>query len=192
MDARMVGNNIANAVIAQAMVAATTWKTYAAQLIVADVSTREQFVKSIDAWLKECRKANAESMGTMDKEGKANPTKEDTKLAGQRVNSATVEVSKLRTVANAFNSGADIPGLIAHFGSTQRLSGAQMNQVSMDDIGYTVIVEYARRFSESKAGRKADIWMVKFAKWLEKNPAPEDDSQGQAMHKAALTLFDLK
>jgi hypothetical protein len=192
MDARMVGNNIANAVIAQAMVAATTWKTYAAQLIVADVSTREQFVKSIDAWLKECRKVNAESMGTMDKEGKANPTKEDTKLAGQRVNSATVEVSKLRTVANAFNSGADIPGLIAHFGSTQRLSGAQMNQVSMDDIGYTVIVEYARRFSESKAGRKADIWMVKFAKWLEKNPAPEDDSQGQAMHKAALALFDLK
>jgi hypothetical protein len=192
MDARMLGNNLANAVIAQAMVSATTWKAYAVQLINSDVSTREQFVKSIDAWLKECRKVNAESMGTIDKEGKANPTKDDTKLSGQRVNTATVEVSKLRTVANAFNSGADMPGLVAHFGSTQRLSGAQMNQVSIDDIGYTVIVEYARRFSESKAGRKADIWMVKFAKWLEKNPAPEDDTQGQAMHKAALALFDLK
>ena len=122
MDARMLGNNIAAMVIAQAMTTALTWKAYAVQLITADVSTREQFVKSIDAWLKGAKKANADSMGTMDKEGKANPTKDDTKLATQRVNSATVEVSKLKTVANAFNSGADIPGLIAHFGTTQRLS----------------------------------------------------------------------
>ena len=192
LDDRMIGNNVANRVIAQAMTAANTWKAYAVELMGMSIEGREQFVKSIDAWLKGAKKANAESMGTFDKEGKANPTKDDTKLATQRVNTATVEVSKLKTVANAFNSGADIPGLIAHFGSTQRLSGAQMNHVSVDDIGYTVIVEYARRFSESKAGRKADIWMVKFAKWLEKNPAPEDDAQGLAMHKAALALFDVK
>ena len=189
MDARMVGNNIAAMVIAQAMTAAITWKGYALQLITSDVSTREQFIKSIDAWLKGAKKANAESMGTYDKEGKANPTKDDTKLATQRVNTATVEVSKLKTVANAFNSGADMPGLIAHFGGTQRLSGVQMNQVSIDDIGYTVIVEYARRFSESKAGRKADVFIVKLAKWLEKNPAEETDVAGEKARAAVLELL---
>jgi hypothetical protein len=65
-----------------------------------------------------------------------------------------------------------------------------MNHVSVDDIGYTVIVEYARRFSGSKAGRKADDWIIKFAKWLEKNPCDAEDTEGTAMRAKALALFD--
>ncbi len=187
-DATMMGNTLANAVIAQAMTAAITWKGYALQLMALPPEGRDQFVKAIDQWLKDCKKRNAGAMGTYDREGKANPTKDDTKLAGQRVNSATVEVSKLKAVAHAWNSGADDEGLIAYFRTTQRLGGKV--PITVADIGYTVVVEYARTFSESKAGRKADPFVIKLAKWLEKNPPAEGDTEGVEMYKRALALFD--
>lgn len=187
MDAKMQGNNVANAVIARVMTEAVTWKQYALQLIALPVEGRTQFITAIDAWLKDCKARNADSMGTVDREGKANPTKDDKRLAIQRVNSATVEVSKLRTVANGFNSGADTEGLVAYFKTTQRLPGKV--PVSVEEIGYAVIVEYARTFNASKAGRKADPFLVKLAKWLEKNPAAEDDVKGAKAWAAVAELI---
>ena len=178
-DARMAGNMLANEVIAYTMTTAGAWKGYAMRLITGTTDMRKVFMDAIEKGLKDMRKANAESIAaSLNKDGKPDPTKDDTKLAGSRVRSATTNISWLRSIAHAWNSGASVEGLLDYAKATGRRTHA-----TVEEVGYTVIVEYAAQFREAQAGRPADPWLVKLAKWLEKNPVPADDTQGQALAK---------
>lgn len=180
-DVKSVANTLANEVIAQAMAVSTTWKGFALRIIALPTDGRTQFITSIDAWLKGIRKGTAETMGSMTSDGKPDPTKEDTRLAGKRVASATVEVSKLRKIAQAWNAGGSTEGLVDYVRRVQR--APNFTEADLPNLGYEVVVEYARTFSESTAGRKADPWIVKLSKWMEKNPVPADDPKAALLAK---------
>lgn len=180
-DVKSVANTLANEVIAQAMSVSTTWKGYALRIIALPADGRTQFLTSIDNWLKGIRKTTAETMGNTTRDGKPDPTKEDGKLASKRVNSATVEVSKLRKIAQAWNSGGSTEGLVDYVRRVQR--APNFSEADIPQLGYEVVVEYARTFSESTAGRKADPWIIKLSKWMEKNPVPSDDTQAAGIAK---------
>jgi hypothetical protein len=175
-DARMQGNMLANEVFAQVKLTGNIWRTFALRLINGTVDMRAAFLAACKTMLRDMRKQNSEAIANLNKDGKPDPTKDDTKLAAKRVNSATIEVSKLTTIANAFNAAATVEGLVEHANTTGRCKGARL-----EDIGYEVMVEYARLFSESKAGRKADPFITKLSKWLEKNPPAEDDKAGAVL-----------
>lgn len=180
-DVKSVANTLANEVIAQAMSVSTTWKGYALRIIALPADGRTQFLKSIDDWLKGIRKTTAETMGNTNREGKPDPTKDDGQRAAKRVNSATVEVSKLRKIAQAWNSGGSTEGLVDYVRRVQR--NPNFGEQDLPNLGYEVVVEYARTFSESTAGRKADPWIIKLSKWMEKNPVPADDPKAALLAK---------
>ena len=171
LDAKMIGNNLANEVIATVYMQASPWHGFAVRLIAMPNDARAQFLAATEAWLKDMRKRNSESIAAVDRTGKPDPTKSDTKRAGALVNSATVQVSKLRTIASAFAGAATVEGLIEH----AKLHGRVKGTITLDDIGFEVMVEDSRLFSKSKAGRPTDAWVVKLSKWLDKNPPAEGE-----------------
>jgi len=182
LDARMLANNLANRVIAQCRQENKgTWRRYACEVIALSTDGRVQFLKSIREWLAEARKSERETTTHMDKEGKPEPTKEETKAAGARVNSATVEVSKLTTIATAFNGQATQEGCIVHY---QEATGKRV--MGIDEVPLERIVEYAKTFGKSAAGRKPAPWLLRMVKVLEQTKprvksdddqtAPDDDS----------------
>jgi hypothetical protein len=151
-DDRYVGTMLANEVMATAMLESKTWRSYAMRLIETNMEAREAFLKAIKATLTEARKANRLD-DVVDK-----------KTSSKRVASATVEVSKLTKVAEAWNNGATVRGLIEYVNTANK---AQLTGADVGMIGYALIVEYARTFSTSKAGRTPDTLIVKFGKWIE-------------------------
>jgi hypothetical protein len=151
-DDRYTGTMLANEVMAVAQLQSKTWRTFAMRLIGANTEARESFLKAIKANLTEARKANRMD-DTVEK-----------KDASKRVASATTEVSKLVSVANAWNNGASLHGLVEYV-NTKMKSNLSDDQVDL--IGYVMIVEYARTFSTSKQGRPSDPLIVKFGKWID-------------------------
>jgi len=180
-DARMLANTLAAEVMAHAQMDSKVWLRYAWRLINATTDMRAQFVKTLDEMLKGMRKVNAEAGAALDKDGKPDVSKSDTKQAASRVNVATVNVSCLRTIANAFNGAATIDGLLTHACESMRL---KLGECTQDQVGWVVIVEYARTFSTAKAGRKADPFLTKLTKWL--------DSAGKVDESDAVQLAQWK
>jgi hypothetical protein len=175
-DARMQGNMLANEVFVQMRADRGVWRTFALRIITGTTDMRAAFLAACKTMLRDMRKQNAEAIANLNKDGKPDPTKDDTKLAAKRSATASVMVSNLNIIANAWNGAATIEGLVEHANTTGRCKGA-----TLEDIGFDVIVEYARLFSESKAGRKADPFITKLSKWLEKNPPAEDDKAGAVL-----------
>jgi hypothetical protein len=170
---------LAAEVMAQVMAQDNVWRGYAMRIIGMSIEGRAAFVEIIGSTLKDTKKRN-----TLDGAVEA-------KAAAKRVASATVEVSKLRTVAMAFNAGASLDGLRQYAWETTGKgvnSSGNPTLPEVEHIGYTVLVEYARTFSDSKAGRKADTWAQKFAKFLERNQPAEDDAVAVAQYDAAVKL----
>lgn len=188
LDSKMLGNNLANRVIAQLKLETFSWHAIALEVIAADIEARAQFILTLDADLKAMRTATAESMGSVDKHGKANPSKEETKLAGKRVASATNRTSVMRGIAYAWNNGGDTVGLFAHVAEVQRLTPAQRDMLTLADCGLALIYEYAKKFTASKAGPKPKPWLDKLNKWLEENKGREDDAQDQAYRDVVLAF----
>ncbi len=178
-DARMQANTLAAEVVAHAQMDSKVWLRFAWRLINGTTDMRAQFVKVLDDMLKDMRKNNAEAGAVLGKDGKPDVSKGDTKQASQRVNTAMVQVSCLRTIANAFNGAATIDGLLAHACESMRLKPGECTQ---DQVGWVVIVEYARLFSASKAGRKADPFLTKLAKWLDSAGKPAEDNEVDLAH----------
>lgn len=189
MDSRMRAAVLVSSVMAHVVQDSSFWHRAAVQLIQGETDFRAAFVKTMSEQLKDVKRRNAEAFGTVDKDGKPDPTKGETKLAGSRVQSATVQVSKLTTIAKAFNAGATLEGLLTHFAEQHKVP---VKQVTLDAIGYEPIVEYARKFSEAKAGRKPDAWLVKFGKWLDSAGKVGDDASAeeQAQYAKAVAFFN--
>lgn len=163
LDDKMVGNMLAQEAWATARNHANPWKGFADRIIGLNMEARAAFIAAVDSMMKEGTKEN-----TLD--GSV-----DAKTARKRLTSATVEVSKLRTFAKAFNAGASEDGLIEYVRLSTKLKDTQ--PLVLADIAWMWMAEYAKTFSDSKAGRKPDTFLVKLNKWLEKNKPTDEKEQ---------------
>lgn len=188
LDAVSAGNTLANMVIAKQMVEEFSWQEYAVAIIQSTVEARVQFIKVIADWKKDLVARNSAAMGTLDKAGKPNPTKDETKLSAQRVASATNRVSVMNTIAKACNNGFDVGGLFAHIQGTNNLSTDERDALKLEDVGLAVIYEYAKKFSDSKAGPKPKPFLEKLNKWLDENKGREDNAQDKAQRDAVMAF----
>ena len=156
-DDKMVGNMLAQEAWAQARMDAQTWRSMGFRIVEMNREARDAFIAAIKALTTEAREANKLD-GSVDK-----------KEANKRVATACVEVSKLRIIAAAFNGAATVQGLLAYVQTATKAT----QPVGINHVSYVMLVEYARTFSKSNAGRKAATWAAKLGKWLEQNN-PED------------------
>ena len=177
-DDRMAGNLLAQEAWATVRTQANVLHALALKAIRGlTVEGREAFIKAVDGLKKDTRNA----LVRLKIEGA------DSKLIAQRVNSATTRVSELRTIAKAWNSGATEQGCVEYVAGTMRENAGQ---VTIEDIGFHTIVEYARLFSESKAGRKPDTYAQKVAKFLERTKPEEGDKQGGELYDALVAMYN--
>lgn len=184
-DATLAATTLLAEVMAHVRSGDKVWHGFALTLINGTTDMRAAFVKGLSKHLSDMRKANTDAIAQLGKDGKPNPTKDETKMAGKAVGTATVYVTYLRQIAAAFNAGASEEGLMAYVHTRNRTPAK-----SLDDIGFTIIKEYADTFKDSDArGRKADPFAVKLAKWLDKNPVAEGDTEGVALFAKVLALM---
>lgn len=184
-DATLAAQTLIAEVMAHVRTGDKVWHGFALKLIKGTTDMRAAFIKGLAKHLSDMRKANTECIAQLGKDGKPNPTKEEAKLAGKAVGTATVYVTFLRQIAAAWNAGATEEGLMAYVHTRNRTPAK-----SLDDIGFTIIKEYADTYKDSDArGRKADPFAVKLAKWLDKNPAGEGDAEGAALYAKVLALL---
>lgn len=185
MDARMAAVALIAEMMAHVKQGAGFWHSVACRLVLGTTDMRAAFIKGLDAEVRQLRKEHAEAIAAVGKDGKPDVTKEDRKFAGSQVNTATVYVSHMRTIAHGFNSGATVEGLLEYAAQKGRA------RATLDQVGWTVIRDYASQFKESKGGRKADPWLVKFSKWLDSQGKPaEDDALGQEQHAAIVQAYN--
>ena len=161
LDDKMVGSTLASEVMASAKMEANVWRTYATRIMNITAEARVAFLNAIKADKGAITKGQTE-FGI------------DDKLAKKRTNSATTRVSEMQAFANAWNSGATVSGLMVYVNESMP-AGKRAN--SEDEVlahcGYAVMLEYARTFSKSTAGRPSKTWIQKMVKFLEDNPVDE-------------------
>jgi len=145
LDARMLGNNLALEVVALATMDQNRWHRVAWQIIKGTTDMRAAYLKAIKKQQLVMKDAVEDAHG-------------DDKTARRQLASATVNISCCNTIATAFNAGATVEGMVEYF----RVSDPE-------NLGFQKLVEYARTFSQSKAGRKPDPILVKLHKWIEAN-----------------------
>lgn len=178
LDAKMLGNNLANEVFATVRAnAKNIWRGFALRIIGMPTDGRVQFLTSIKEQMRALAKASREDVTGVDKEGNPDPTGDEKKAARKRVSSATVEVSKLTTIASAWQAQATDEGAMREYTATTGRDAA-----TVADVPYEWLVQYARQIMASKAGRTPDPWHVKVMKFFKANPASTDaDKVAQAV-----------
>lgn len=190
MDARMKAALLVTSVMAHVQMDSKVWHGFAVQLINGTTDFRAAYIKGMKAQLGEMRKQNAEAFGTLAKDGTPDPTKSEIKLAGKIVSTATQYISKLNNIANAFNGAATVEGLIHEVAETRKV---RPEGITLDSIGFTLIADYAQKFSKSEAGRKSDPFLVKLGKWLDtigKAAAEGGDDAAKAQYEQVLALVN--
>jgi hypothetical protein len=167
-DDRMQGNNLANEAIALAMNDGNAWRSLAFRIIglTVEANTKNPVSANITFGIEK-------------------------KHARQNMASFSVNLSKLRAVANAWNKGGTFDGWLAHANSMVSDESKHMASAAQitADAGFESLVAYARTFSESTAGRKAYTWAQKVNKWLETNKPYESSSVAEV--KAYTTMAEL-
>ncbi len=161
LDDKMVGTTLASEIMAAAKMEANVWRGFAVRIMRATSEARVALLNAIKADKGAITKGQTE-FGIADK------------LAKRRTNSATTRVSEMQAFANAWNSGASVNGLMVYVNESMPASkGANSEDEVLAHCGYTVMLEYARTFSKSKAGRPSKTWIQKMVKFLEDNPVDE-------------------
>jgi len=177
LDDKMVGSTLASEIMAAAKLEANIWRSFAIRIMNVTSEARVAMLNAIKGDKGAMTKGQTE-FGI------------DDKLAKKRTNSATTRVSEMQSFANAWNSGASVTGLLAY---ANALLPKDKQANSEDEIlahaGYTLMLEYARTFSKSKAGRPSKTWTEKLIKFLEDNAAPEDKAE-LAIYNAVVKLVD--
>ena len=169
------GNTLANEVMAFTRGSAVSWYGFAKRLIGLTHEGRAQFIKALDADLKAMRVAN-----------RAGETKEDKAAANKRVASATVQCSRLRTIAKAFNGAASVSGLIGFVAAQMHVSP---DGLKLEDCSYVFIYDYAKTFNGTKARAQQD-WLAKLGKWLDNNPVDETDDEMVKARNAIVSEYN--
>lgn len=93
----------------------------------------------------------------------------DEKAAKDRTKGFSVSISKFEQIVNAFNSGGTIEGWMNYVNATikDKANHCADPALMWEHASYTTLVEYARTFSTSKAGRKPDDLITKLGKFIE-------------------------
>lgn len=159
-DDRTKGRLFAQECIALTVGQSNPWRDMAERAFDMTIEARGEAVKALDLW----KKAKTEELADLHG-GEA-------KQAKQRMNSATVELSKMRTTINALNGGMD------------RATCEKYWDNHFAELGWNAIVEVARTFTKSAAGRKPDTLLVKLGKWIEvqkKGGTPESAEDRQLL-----------
>lgn len=169
-DDQMIGNTLANECIALCMSQVGAWNEKAHRLFGLTIEAREQFLVAFRSWIKDKKAELAEIHGdTLDK-----------KRITKALNSATVRVSQLATIAKAINAGMTHSTVAEHFGVTDP-----------ENVGIDLLVQLARDIAgASGAGRKPDAFPVKLSKWLDK--ATDEDKADPVYAKLVEFLATVK
>lgn len=159
-DDRTTGTLFAQEIIALQVGQAVTWGQLAHRAFGMTIEARKVTMERLDKWLKAKREETSEV------------TDVDDKTARKRVNSATTQLSNMRTIMHALNAGMTYETLAAYHKCNDP-----------ENLGFAAIVELARTFSKSTAGRKPDTLLVKLGKWLEvqKKGTPETAEERQLL-----------
>jgi len=179
-DDRMAGNILAAEVLAFAKGHRNVWKGFALRIITdLTVEARAVFIKALKNEKAALTKAQTEH-GFESKFSKVNTA------------SMTTEVSKLTTIANAFNSGATVAGWREYVNRQldDKSKHAEDDAAMLEHGSYDTLVAYSKLFSTSAAGRKADDWLTKFGKFLERNKPAEDDAKGAEFYEQAVKFYN--
>lgn len=161
LDDKMAGSMLANEIMASAKTEPNIWRSYAIRIMNLTAEARTALLNALKA------EKSAMTKGQTALEY-------DEKLAKKRTNSATTRVSEMQAFANAWNSGASASGMLEYINKTtpDALKAKSEDEV-MAHAGYTIMLEYARTFSKSKAGRPSKTWREKLVKFLEDNTCDE-------------------
>lgn len=143
-DAKMQGNILAAETIALLKVETAKWQGIALNIINLTTDGREAYMKALDKQLAAMREDTENTIGA------------DEKAAKKLVASATVNISRCRTIAKAFNAGGTMEGMAEFHGVKDP-----------ENLGFILIYNYAQTFSKATAGRKPDTLLVKLGKWIE-------------------------
>ena len=166
-DDRTIAASLVNEAIATVLTGYKVWTQYSLRLMGMTIEGRAYFIEMLDSWRKAQTKANADATGT------------DAKILGARMRSATVQLSKLRTIAKALNAGM-----------TRESLAAYVKGKVDETLGFELFYEHAKTFNDSTAGRKADTWLVKMGKMLERNKPAEDDAEGVKAYDQFVKLYN--
>lgn len=166
------------------------WFGMGKRIIEGTTDFRAQFVKQLNAALKDMRANNAQALdGSVNSDGKPDPSKDARKQASKNVAAVGVNVSRLRTLATAFNGAATVSGLIEFYVSQGK---AKSDGITLDHVSWTVMHQYAVTFSEAKAGRPKHTWLQKFGKFLESTGKLDEDAskEEQAQYAQVMALYN--
>lgn len=159
-DDRTTGKLFAQEIIALQVGQAVSWGQLAHRAFGMTIEARKVTVEQLDRWLKAKREETSEV------------TDVDDKTSKKRVASATTQLSNMRTIMGALNGGMTYETLAGYHKCNDP-----------ENLGFAAIVEVARTFSASKAGRKPDTLLVKLGKWIEvqKKGTPETAEERQLL-----------
>lgn len=189
LDDRMRGNTLAAEVVAyQRAQQRGQWAIFATRIRSLTREGREAFLKAIRQWLASARKMERFAAArNMDKEGEPEPTREESKRAARIVASATVEVSKLSTIATAWNEQATDEGLVAFYLAQRR----GKTDVRPDEVPYAHVYAYAKSMNNATAGRKSQPFAIVVQKFLERTKPREEAGDGEPAEKLHAALVAL-
>jgi hypothetical protein len=186
-DAMLAAGLLVNEVIAHTIGESRPWAGYARRVIGLTTDGRVAFLDLMAKSLKDMKRRNAEVTAVIGKDGAPAIAKEDSKMAGVLVGSATVYISQLNTIAGAFNNGGTINGLITYVQERNTCKG-----LTLDDVAFSLVYEYSKKFSKSKAGAPVKSFAEKLAKFLESNNPDETDSDGFVLKDRVVALLSSK
>lgn len=141
-DSRMAGALLASEVIATMRTHAKHWHTFAWNIIRMPADGRIAFQNAVKKEL-DALKAENESVHGASKE------------LARTLRSATVQVSRLNTIAKAWNAGAHETGLAEFCGCSDP-----------ENVGFIKVYEYAQQFVKADAGRPAQSVKVKLQNFI--------------------------
>lgn len=175
---RLTATILAAEILAQAKVETATWAKFAWRIIDANVEVREALQAEIKKQQAAMTKGQVE-FGI------------DKKMASKNTASFAVQVSRCRTIAKAFNSGATVEGLKDFInGQMPANKRAKTVEEVRDHTSFIMIYNYAATFTGGKGSKTTTSWLENVGKFLDRNPPAEDDTQGQAQQAEFIKLYN--
>lgn len=182
-DAMLAASMLVNEAIALTISGSKPWNDLARRIALLSSDGRVAFIDLLKKAKRGMVKANAEVTASLGRDGKPAVSKDDTKMAGVLVSSATVYLSQLNGIADAFNNGATVEGFCVFL--AERYNG---KKCSLEDGTIATLNAYALTFRKSKTST-VKSFKERLAKFLEQNAPTEDDAEGLDLRTKVTALI---
>jgi hypothetical protein len=153
---------------------ATAWLTFAMKIIALNPGGRDTFIKS----LRDDRKDVVDSLIADGME------KDKAQRHGKVFD---VQTSRLATIAQGFNSGATIEGLLEYRNGTRP---ADKHIRVLDQVAFITVYDYCRLFKKAGAAKPMQGFMDHLSKFLETRKPDEADEAQFAQYVAVVTMYN--